>query len=78
MEIKNSVRRWSTFGADAVVPVEDNPFSFTDVVMVHPGKTRSCAIDPECAPVQHWEAFIMGLLVFTAFATPYEVSSVFL
>lgn len=66
------VRRWSNYGMDAtIVPEAIDPFS--DVV-AQSSIAQSMLIDPESSRVRQWEAFIMALLIFTAFATPYEVA----
>ena len=39
----------------------------------HTQKKKWYILDPDSAKVQTWEAFIMLLLIYTAFATPFEV-----
>jgi hypothetical protein len=41
----------------------------------HTHKKKWYLLDPDSAKVQKWEAFIMLLLIYTAFATPFEVFS---
>jgi hypothetical protein len=35
--------------------------------------TAPCIIDPDSPHMRRWDLFIMALLVYTAFVTPYEV-----
>jgi hypothetical protein len=67
-------RRWSEYGVDAITPENEeasDPFQMADVVSL---PSNWLTIDPLSPFVQQWEAFVMSLLIFTAFATPYEVA----